>query len=140
MTDLASLAPEFRPFWEFAQHGRFAFPCCADCGRFHWYPLTHCPHCGSRDLVWAPVADRGALYSWTVVHHAFRPSDSVRLPYVVALVDMIEAPGVRLVTNLDTAYLPILKAGLAGRVFVDRRDPDEHRIGFLPDASERVEA
>jgi uncharacterized OB-fold protein len=126
-------ASEFAPFWEHAARDRLAFPQCEDCRRFHWYPLTRCPHCGSPNLAWTTVPDRGLLYSWTLVHHAFRPSDSVRLPYVVALVDVVGAPGVRLVTNMDRDHLPLLAAGLTGRLFTDRRDPDESRIGFVPD-------
>ena len=48
--------------------------------------------------MWESVSPLGSLYSWTEVHHRFDPSGEV--PYVVALVEFKDAPGVRLITNL----------------------------------------
>jgi uncharacterized protein len=129
----STVPPEFQPFWDHAASNRLAFPFCEECHRFHWYPLTRCPHCGSARLTWKPVSNEGVLYSWTVIHHAFNRADSARLPYVVALVDVIDAPGVRLVTNIDHDALPPLRAGTKGRLVVDHRNPEESRIAFEPD-------
>ncbi len=102
MTAIAEMpmAAEFRPFWEAVDAGRLCFPCCRACRRFHWYPLTRCPHCRSADIAWTEIAGPAAVYSWTVVSHAFDPAFRDRLPYIVALVEFRDAPGVRLVTNL----------------------------------------
>lgn len=107
MTD--ETAPEFAGFFEAARRRQLAFPRCEDCGRFHWYPMKACPHCRSRRVAWQPVAGGGSLFSWTVVRHAFDPAYKDRLPYIVALVEFDDAPGIRLVTNLeaDPAVLTI---------------------------------
>ena len=40
------------------------------------------------------------MFTWTVVRHPFLREFQSRLPYVVALVEFPDAPGVRLVTNI----------------------------------------
>jgi len=101
--------PEFDGFFAALGHRALAFPCCAACGRFHWYPMKRCPHCGSGDIGWQEVGGEGEVFSWTAVRHAFDPAYADRLPYVVALVEFADAPGVRLVTNVaaDPAALRI---------------------------------
>jgi uncharacterized OB-fold protein len=92
--------PEFAPYWELLRAGSLAFPRCSACGRHHWYPMQRCPWCGGGDITWAPVCGQGVLYSWTVVRHAFAPDYADKIPYVVALVEFPDAPGVRLVTQV----------------------------------------
>ena len=38
------------------------------CEHGHWlfFPRTHCPTCGSRQLAWHTVSGEGTLYSFTV--------------------------------------------------------------------------
>lgn len=93
-------APEFKPFWRELALGRLSFPRCEACTRHHWYPMKRCPHCLSNDVRWVPVANRGTVYSWTTVCHRFDGSHAGDVPYVVALLEFEDAPGVRLITNL----------------------------------------
>ncbi len=123
-------APEFAGFFEAARREQLAFPRCTACGSFHWYPMKACPHCRSRDIAWQPVAGEGAVFSWTTVRHAFDPAYKDRLPYIVALVEFADAPGIRLVTNVE-ADPDALSIGDAVRpVF----HPDG-RVTFLPAGS-----
>lgn len=103
--------PEFAGFFAALQRQALAFPHCPDCDRFHWYPMKRCPHCGSQAVEWREVRGEGEVFSWTAVRHAFDPAYADRLPYVVALVEFPDAPGVRLVTNIAA-------------------DPDSLRIGM----------
>ncbi len=107
------LLPEFRGFFENAKAGRLAFPKCGSCGRFHWYPMPRCPQCRSADVAWQPVAGRGEIFSFTEVRHAFDKSRMGRLPYIVALVTFGDAPGVRLITNIEGSELAALRIGQA---------------------------
>lgn len=95
------LLPEFAGFFEHVREGRLAFPKCRDCGRFHWYPMPRCPHCRSRDIAWQVIAGPAEIWSFTRVTHPFDPTRAGALPYVVALVTFADAPGVRLVTNIE---------------------------------------
>ena len=101
MTMLAS--PEFEGFFENVSRGRVCLPRCADCGRFHWYPMPLCPHCQSARIEWRQVLDPARLYTWTVVRHPFDPGDAGRVPYIVGLVVFGDAPGIRLITTIADA-------------------------------------
>ena len=95
--------PEFEPFWQSLRHGCLSFPFCQDCERFHWYPMKHCPHCGSKHLDWLAVEGPGRIFTWTVVQHAFSEEFIDKVPYIVALIEFDDAPGVRLVSNIIDA-------------------------------------
>lgn len=105
--------PEFAGFFENAARGRLAFPWCRDCRRFHWYPMPRCPHCRGKAIEWRAVEGRGRLSSFTRVLHAFDKSRADKLPYVVALVEFADAPGVTLVTNLQVDDVVDLTIGQA---------------------------
>ena len=105
--------PEHAGFAEGLKAGRLSFPCCRDCGKFHWYPMPLCPHCRSAAIEWRAVGGRGRVYSFTVVRHAFEEKWRHALPYVVALVEFADAPGVRLITNLIDIDPADVRIGLA---------------------------
>lgn len=113
MSDVATndVLAEFSGFFENAERGCLAFPCCRSCGKFHWYPMPRCPHCRSKDVAWRAVSGRGTLFSFTRVMHAFDKSRAGALPYVVALVEFADAPGVRLVTNIVDSQQEGLRIG-----------------------------
>ena len=94
------MPPEFSGFAAAARKGRLAFPKCARCGRFHWYPMPRCPHCRSADIEWQPVSGPAQVFSFTIVRYPFDKRRADALPYVVALVTFADAPGVRLITNI----------------------------------------
>lgn len=129
MTD--GQVPEFTPFWRNVAERRLCFPRCRACGRFHWYPLTRCPHCLAADIEWCAVESRGTLYSWTVVRHAFAATFADRLPYVVGLIDFPDASGIRLVSEVRVASTDALWVSMPVRaVFVDR--PGADGLHFVP--------
>jgi len=122
---LETVHSEYVPFFDHAERGVLAFPYCPACSRFHWYPMKRCPHCQADAIEWRPVDGRGRLYSWTDVRHPFgmRPKP----PYIVALVEFDDAPGVRLITNLRAVSEATLRIGAAVRAVLPRRsgDPDD---------------
>lgn len=114
MADTSERRPqrEFLPFWEGLRAGRISFPRCEDCGRFHWYPMKRCPHCSGERIAWAVVRGEGVLYSFTIVRYAFSPEYRDKLPYVVALVEFPDAPGVRLITQLVDVPHEAIRIGM----------------------------
>lgn len=123
-------APEFAGFFEASRRHELAFPHCRSCSRFHWYPMKACPHCRSSEIEWRAVEGTGTVFSWTVVRHAFDPAWKERLPYIVALLEFDDAPGVRLVTNVEGVAPEALRIG-------DRLRPDfqpDGRVTFRPAA------
>lgn len=86
-------------FFQAAQERRLALKRCRNCATWLHLPRAYCYHCGSWDTGWEEVAGAATLYAWTVVVRPFHPAYQV--PYTVVLVDVDEAPGVRLAGRLD---------------------------------------
>jgi uncharacterized protein len=87
------------PFWEATRRHTLLLQRCQQCGRFQ--PPEHiCWRCHSFDLAWEPVDPRGVVFSWERVWHPVHPALREAGPYVVVLVELPRADGVRLVGNL----------------------------------------
>lgn len=89
-----------RPFWEAAARSQLVVPRCQSCRAWVWYPRERCVGCRSADVAWVPVSGRGALFSYTVVRHAFAKPFAPHLPYATGLVALEEDASVRLATLL----------------------------------------
>ena len=90
-----------RPFWESLARGGFQLPACSVCGAWQWYPYDFVRCHGEARLEWRPAPRAGTVFTWTRVLRSFlpdaKPDDA---PYVAALVELDDAPGVRLATCL----------------------------------------
>ena len=80
------------PYWQAALQRELKLPRCDDCGKFHFYPRSACPHCHSQKLAWAAVSGKGEVYSFTVVHRAPSKGFEADVPYVVAVIALDEGP------------------------------------------------
>jgi uncharacterized OB-fold protein len=85
------------PFWQAAKEGRLAAPQCADCGAFRLPPTPFCPACQSKSVNWVELSGDASVYSFAVVHGFPGMPD---LTLVAAVVDLPDAPGARLVSNI----------------------------------------
>ena len=83
--------PADLPFWEACRDGRFLVHRCGACGRSYW-PASRCVEHGDRDMSWVEASGRAALYTYTVLHHAYTPEMKGKTPYVVAVVKLDEGP------------------------------------------------
>lgn len=103
MTDVA-----FRPvprvtalteaFWRGGADGVLRIRRCDDCGYFVHPPGPVCTRCRSRAVTPTAVSGRGRVVACTVNHQAWYPGWTT--PYVVAIVELAEQPGLRLTTNI----------------------------------------
>lgn len=125
-------AAAFEPFWHSLREKKLNFPKCEDCERFHWYPKSKCPFCGSSKVKWRQLAGEGVLFSWTTVRHAFSDEYREKIPYVVALVEFDDAPGVRLVSNLTTPNLYAIRIGMRLAPDFSHVDDEPPRVVFAP--------
>jgi uncharacterized protein len=87
-------------FWQGVDEGQLRILRCEDCGWYVHYPRPICTRCQGARLSPSPVSGRGALYAYTTVMQAFHPYFVDKLPYVLAVVELDEQPGLRLTTNL----------------------------------------
>jgi len=86
------------PYWDALDAGRHVFQRCFACD-FAWLPPRHdCPCCLHDVWNWENASGEARLISWVVYHTAFHPAFKERLPYTVAIVELVEGP--RLITNI----------------------------------------
>lgn len=88
------------PYWEGLQEGCLLIQHCADCGRFQWGPEWVCHRCHSFDLSYEETPAEGIIYSHQRVWHPVHPALAEQGPYVIVLVELPQADGVRIVGNL----------------------------------------
>jgi uncharacterized protein len=87
-----------RHFWTGGSEGALRFLRCVDCGYYLHPPGPVCRRCLSSDLEVATVSGRGHVLTYTINRQPWRPG--VPVPYVIAIVELVEQPGLRLTTNL----------------------------------------
>ncbi|RPF34295.1 Zn-ribbon domain-containing OB-fold protein [Streptomyces sp. TLI_185] len=88
------------PFWGYARQGELRIQACADCGELRFPPRPCCPHCQSFASEWREVAGHGRIWSYVVPHPPLLPDYADQAPYNVVVVELTDAPRIRLVGNL----------------------------------------
>ncbi|BBZ59248.1 Zn-ribbon domain-containing OB-fold protein [Mycolicibacterium monacense] len=123
------------PFWQAAKERRLVAPQCADCHTFRLPPTPFCPSCQSKTVNWVELSGEAVVYSFAVVHGFPGMPDLVLVP---AVLDLPDAPGARLVSNIidvapaevqidmrvrvdftaiaDGWMLPVFRVGTADRI------------------------
>ena len=86
------------PWWEAAAEHRLVFQRCTSCDHMRHPPAPICPECRSPESDWREVSGRGEVFTYTVVHRPIAAGQD--LPYVVAVVALEDAGGVRMISNL----------------------------------------
>ncbi|MDI3391260.1 OB-fold domain-containing protein [Pseudomonas sp. V98_8] len=95
---LPALNADNRAFWQGGKQGELLIHRCAACSRYFHPPAPLCAHCASFDVAPEAVSGKGKVLSYTINHQAWTP-DLVE-PYVVAIVELVEQPGLQFVSNV----------------------------------------
>ena len=107
-----------REFWTGGATGQLRLPFCAACSRWVFPPLLQCPDC-SGPAVYAPVSGKGRVFTYTVNHHPFNPE--VPVPYVIAIVELVEQEGLRFTTDIVNCEIDSVTIGLPVRVVFEQQ-------------------
>ena len=86
------------PFWQAAAEHRLVVQRCTGCGHMRLPPAPICPECRSAAADWKRVSGRGEVYTYTIVHRPIAAGQ--QLPFVIAVIALAEAGGVRIISNL----------------------------------------
>lgn len=113
------------PYWEGTRAGVLRTQRCGSCGTHQWGPEWMCYACRSFDVGWVDVEPTGVIYSWQRVHHPVHPALAERGPYVVVLVELPHADGVRMVGNLLGDATRDVVIGSAVRAAFEHHDDGE---------------
>ncbi|MEU7647452.1 Zn-ribbon domain-containing OB-fold protein [Streptomyces huasconensis] len=93
------------PFWHYAARGELRIQACAapHCAELRFPPRPCCPHCQSFDSEWRRMSGHGRIWSYVVPHPPLLPAYAAQAPYNAIVVELADAPHIRLVGNLVTA-------------------------------------
>ncbi|GAA1543443.1 OB-fold domain-containing protein [Streptomyces albidochromogenes] len=124
------------PFWEYAARGELRVQGCAapECGALRFPPRPCCPHCQSFDSTWRRMSGKGRIWSYVLPHPPLLPAYAAQAPYNAVVVELADAPHIRLVGNV------VARPDAA----LDSVDPARLRIGakvqvaFTEDADGRA--
>jgi uncharacterized OB-fold protein len=120
------------PFWQYAAQGELRIQACADCGELRFPPRPCCPHCHSFASEWRKMSGRGRVWSYVFPHPPLLAAYAAQAPYNAIVVELVEAPRIRLVGNLVSgAEAPLnsvaperIRIGARVQVVFTRADAD----------------
>jgi uncharacterized protein len=108
--DISALDGENLDYFRHCAAHDFHLQACTACGLLRYPPTTACPWCANPDARWTKVEGRGAVHSYTEVHHAIQPAFRNHVPYLILLVDLDTQKGkpsaeeaLRVIGNLVTS-------------------------------------
>ena len=109
-------------FWDAAKERKLVVQRCDDCRHYIHWPQVRCPRCQSERLSPAEVSGKGKIYSFCVVHHVFAPMFADAVPYSLAIVELEEQSGLRMLTNIVDCPHEALSVGMPVEVTFENRD------------------
>ncbi len=87
-------------FWDAAKQHKLVLQRCDACGYYVHWPSVLCPRCQSDKLSPTKVSGKGKIFTYTIVHHVFAPVYADEVPYSLAIVELDEQPGLRMLANI----------------------------------------
>lgn len=117
---LPALTPENEFFWKAGASGRLLFVLCPDCGFRVHPPLPICPRCHSRAVAPQPVSGLATVVSLSINRQVWEKG--LEQPYVIAIVEIDEQPGLRLTTNIVNCAVDAVHVGMRVRVLFEQRE------------------
>jgi uncharacterized OB-fold protein len=115
---LPRLTPESDWFWTAGATGRLSILRCRDCRRWLHPPSPLCPACASSSVGPEVVSGRGAVFTFTVNFQNFM--DVIPPPYVVAIVELDEQPGLQLTSRIVACEPSQVRIGMRVEVCFER--------------------
>lgn len=123
------------PYWEGLKAHEVRLQQC-DKGHWLFFPRTHCPTCGSRQLSWRAVSGEGTLYSFTVARVPTLPEFTDEMPQLLAVVELQE--GVHINTTMVGVEPSQLQIGQRVRPVFDERPGSVTLLRYTPAESKQA--
>ncbi|MFL2935826.1 MAG: Zn-ribbon domain-containing OB-fold protein [Myxococcota bacterium] len=107
-------------FWTSGADGRLRFLQCGDCQNYVHPPRARCAICRGENLSPQAVSGRGTVLTFTINHQPWFPG--MEVPFVVAIVELDEQPGLRLTTNIIECPPEEVYIGQSVRVVFEQKE------------------
>lgn len=89
-----------KPYFDAAREGKLKLQYCPDSKRYQHYARPYDITSMSDRVEWREMSGRGKIYSYVVNTRPANPGMADKVPYAVALVELDDAPGVRIMVNI----------------------------------------
>ena len=119
------------PYWAGLREGRLMVQRCAHCGTWQFGPEWICHQCHAFDPAWVEVAPEGRIFSWERVWHPLHAALKAHGPYLVVLVELPQAGGVRMLGNLLGDPLQPVRIGAPVRGVFEAHGEGDAAYGLL---------
>jgi uncharacterized OB-fold protein len=109
------------PYWRATAAGELHLQRCVRCRVWQHPPAITCRACRGDDLRFEKTDGRGTVYSFCETNRAYVSAFASEVPYYVALVELEEQPGLRVLANLLTDPQREVTIGTCVEVSIERR-------------------
>ena len=107
-------------FWRGGEHGEIRFLRCRACRTYVHPPAPVCPDCYGRDLAAEAVSGRATVLTFTLNHQPWVPAPDH--PYAIAIVEIEEQRGLRLMTNVVGCPPQDVRVGMPVQVVFEQHE------------------
>lgn len=114
------LDPDNTPFWTGGRNQQLLICRCKGCRCYQHPPLPACPECGGSDMEYPPVSGQGQVVTYSVNYQPWFPGQTV--PFVLAVVELAEQPGLLLTSNVVDCEPDSVRIGLDVTVEFEHRE------------------
>jgi uncharacterized OB-fold protein len=122
--------PDTEGFWQATARGELAICRCQACGRWQHPPVERCPECAG-PTAFEPVGGEGSVFSFIVANRASVPGFAQFVPYAVALVELDEQPGLRVVSRLAGIDPHAVEIGMRVRAEIVDLPGGDYRVAVF---------
>jgi uncharacterized OB-fold protein len=122
---LPRVTPLNEHFWRGGADGELRFLRCQDDGTYVHPPAPICPECLGKNVSPEAVSGRATVLTYTLNHQQWVPAPDH--PYCIAIVELEEQPGLRLMTNVVNCPAEDVRIGMAVKVLFEA-----HEDVFIP--------
>lgn len=112
-------------FWRGGADGELRFLRCQDDGTYVHPPAPICPECLGKNVSPEAVSGRATVLTYTLNHQQWVPAPDH--PYCIAIVELEEQSGLRLMTNIVNCPAEDVRIGMAVKVLFE-----EYEDVFIP--------
>lgn len=121
------------PFWLAARERRLVCQKCTACGTFRMPPEPFCHECLSQEHEWVTLSGKGKVYTFTIVRRALIPDLADAIPHVPAIIELPDAGGQRLVSNVIDVEPEKIYIGMPVTIVWDEVEPGSVIPRFRPE-------
>ena len=114
---LPRVTPLNEHFWCGGADGELRFLRCQDDGTYVHPPAPVCPECLGKNISAEAVSGRATVLTYTLNHQQWVPAPDH--PYCIAIVELEEQPGLRLMTNVVNCPAEDVRIGMPVKVLFE---------------------